>query len=270
MKLQKLLRAVAEKTGATVNLEPLHRAFFSCDDLILAPEQYTHYGTVCMRIKNSGKLPACQKHKRRSLERALQGKPFPTTCPFGVWDLAVPVLHGNELVAVLYLGHFAPARTSPLAAELPVIDPPKTRELRAFGATLAGYIDIALHDWRTREDKIADARSVEDFYVEHCRRFIEQRYADDIRLSDFARIMRMNRNYLGGMIIKGSGLRFCDHLRQKRIGEAAKLLTGRNCLSISDIAYRCGFADSNYFCTVFKRVKGVPPRQYRTACRSRH
>ena len=34
-------------------------------------------------------------------------------------------------------------------------------------------------------------------------------------------------------------------------------------MNITEIAIKCGFNDSSYFATVFKRIKGVTPVKYR-------
>lgn len=33
--------------------------------------------------------------------------------------------------------------------------------------------------------------------------------------------------------------------------------------SITDIAFECGFNDSNYFGDSFRKIKGISPRKYR-------
>ena len=34
-------------------------------------------------------------------------------------------------------------------------------------------------------------------------------------------------------------------------------------LNISEISYRAGFSSTNYFCNVFKKEKGITPKEFR-------
>lgn len=52
-------------------------------------------------------------------------------------------------------------------------------------------------------------------------------------------------------------LRFC------RIDQAAKQLSENPDLSITEVAFTCGFNSSQYFATVFQQFKGMSPKQYR-------
>ena len=53
-----------------------------------------------------------------------------------------------------------------------------------------------------------------------------------------------------------------QYIIRRRIGEAQNLLiTTRR--SITDIALSCGYNNSNYFQSVFKRLVGMTPGQYR-------
>lgn len=46
-----------------------------------------------------------------------------------------------------------------------------------------------------------------------------------------------------------------------RISNAEALLSGTD-LSVTEIAGRCGYGDSNYFASVFKKIKGITPHRY--------
>jgi AraC family transcriptional regulator, regulatory protein of adaptative response / methylphosphotriester-DNA alkyltransferase methyltransferase len=52
------------------------------------------------------------------------------------------------------------------------------------------------------------------------------------------------------------------YLQFVRIYKGAELLTNTN-LSVSDISYKVGVEDSNYFARLFKKITGITPIAYR-------
>lgn len=58
------------------------------------------------------------------------------------------------------------------------------------------------------------------------------------------------------------GCTISSYLRRVRVARAQSLLD-RQELSIAEIALRCGFSDQSHFTTAFRRLTGMPPRQYR-------
>ena len=58
------------------------------------------------------------------------------------------------------------------------------------------------------------------------------------------------------------GFGFKEYLVNVRIKNACRLLLETN-HSITDIAFECGFNDSNYFGDAFRRIKGIAPNKYR-------
>jgi len=58
------------------------------------------------------------------------------------------------------------------------------------------------------------------------------------------------------------GMSIFDFLNQKRIENAESLLITTD-MPLSEIAYRCGFEDYNYFSRIFKRYAGISAMRYR-------
>ena len=55
-----------------------------------------------------------------------------------------------------------------------------------------------------------------------------------------------------------------DFLTSCRIDGATRLLREKPALSITDIAFQCGFQSSQYFATVFRKRLEFTPREWRT------
>ena len=53
------------------------------------------------------------------------------------------------------------------------------------------------------------------------------------------------------------------YLNHLRVEKAKKFLRDRPDLNLTDIGLECGFANGQYFSTVFKRISGIAPIEYR-------
>lgn len=80
-------------------------------------------------------------------------------------------------------------------------------------------------------------------------------------VEDFARHLGMSRTAYYNKMKQLTGLSPIDFIKQMRIKQALKLLD-EGCLSITEIAYRVGFADPKYFSRCFKAEMDMTPTQY--------
>lgn len=267
MNLQKAIRQLELKLGTVIDLEVLHPAFAEMPELQLAPDQYHHHGDFCRWAKKQpGGINACAANKARSRKVALRGRPFWGFCPKGVWDYAQPVLFDGELAAVIYLGYllppgheFAPGWNGRRPGEL---SRERRREIGSYADFLATYVRLELECYResvTGRGKKSD----DSYYLDQCRHFIERSYHQNPALSDLAEILHVNVNYLGGVIRRVAGKGFRELLADRRLQEAEHLLEHfHGKYSIGEIGRKCGFPDSNYFCTVFRKRTGLSPREF--------
>ena len=65
---------------------------------------------------------------------------------------------------------------------------------------------------------------------------------------------------------KTTGITIVQYLTVVRIRQAARLLRETD-LAVTEISDRCGFGDVTYFEKVFRRLRGMTPRQYRSNSR---
>lgn len=91
---------------------------------------------------------------------------------------------------------------------------------------------------------------------------IEAHYTEKISLNELAAKSHLSDRHFLRVFHACIGRSPIDHLMHVRIQKAAELLklTER---TITDIAYDCGFSDSNYFTRCFRKSMGRTPKQYR-------
>ena len=92
--------------------------------------------------------------------------------------------------------------------------------------------------------------------------YINSNYMKRITLEDIGRLTFFSPIYCDTVFKKDTGRSIIDHLIERRIDEAKKLLSSPD-LSLGKISELCGFTDYNYFCRVFKKRVGATPGAYR-------
>ena len=107
--------------------------------------------------------------------------------------------------------------------------------------------------------RIADARSA---VVKEALSYMKKNYAQDITLSAVAAKYFVSPEHLSRSFKRQTGFGFSEYLSLVRLGHAEELLRAKKGMSISEIAYACGFNDSNYFSDKFKRAYGISPLKY--------
>lgn len=98
--------------------------------------------------------------------------------------------------------------------------------------------------------------------TEIINRFVRENYMHDISMQDLARRMNYSEAYFCKLFKLCFGQNFTSYLAEYRVEEARKLLE-QPTINIKDVGKAVGYADSNYFAKVFKRVSGVSPTEYR-------
>lgn len=105
-------------------------------------------------------------------------------------------------------------------------------------------------------------QSGENFYVKRAISFIQNNFANPIRVTAIADYVCINRSYLYTLFRKYLGVSPQEYLTNYRITQAAELLVTTE-LSVATIARSCGYEDALVFSKSFKARMGVPPSVYR-------
>ncbi len=114
------------------------------------------------------------------------------------------------------------------------------------------------------ENKAVQSGGNSQLVVETVKLILES-YQSDITLTDLAESFSVSPEHLSRTFKKETGFGFNEYLTLVRLQRAEQLLTDGSKKSVSEIAYACGFNDSNYFSDKFKKTHGMSPLKYRKA-----
>ncbi len=99
--------------------------------------------------------------------------------------------------------------------------------------------------------------------VATARSYIDAHYADpDISLSQVAAQALLSPTYFSVVFGREVGETFIEYLTSVRIRKAIELLRSTS-LTSNEIAYRIGYQNPHYFYSVFRKVVGQPPNEFR-------
>jgi two-component system response regulator YesN len=98
--------------------------------------------------------------------------------------------------------------------------------------------------------------------IEKAKSIINDNYDKDISVKFIAEKLFLNPTYLGQLFKTETCMTINEYLNRVRINKAKALLKGTD-LMIYEIAEKVGFSDSQYFSTVFKKIIGVTPKEYK-------
>ena len=107
-----------------------------------------------------------------------------------------------------------------------------------------------------------DAFKREESFVDLALRYARENYMNDVSLSSIAELLSVSAEHLSREFKRVTGFGFCEYLTLLRLRRAEFMLKNEPGLSISSVAYACGFNDSNYFSNKFKKFYGLSPLQF--------
>lgn len=238
-----------------------------------------HANPYCSILKN--KLwdtinPQCKYFDcKLTLEVLSRGKkPFYKYCHCGVLELAVPVITGERLSGVLYIGPF---RTSP--DEMPpdtLICKTSVKGLEKFEAQKQTLAELS-RERASRLMKISIMLSSMMGYIvekskndeipagsrkERIENFIGNNFRREASLSELASYLFLSESRTTQLLREYFGKGFPELVTEQRINYAKSLLVN-SYFTASSIAVQTGFSEAAYFFKVFMKSTGLSPGAYR-------
>lgn len=126
---------------------------------------------------------------------------------------------------------------------------------------LVGYLYRILFTLTTTPNSYV-AEAFADARVGQIVRYVNENYASIRDIDEIAERFFISKFYLCRIFNKSLGLPLITYLNTIKIRAACELMQKER-LTITEVATRCGFNSSSYFCKVFRGIKGVSPTAYR-------
>lgn len=100
--------------------------------------------------------------------------------------------------------------------------------------------------------------------MNHILAFLNENLSDpSLLIADVAKKNCMTPKTLERLFRKNTGLAPGAYLASLRLERAAELLRNNPELSVTEVAFHCGFSDSAYFSRAFRKKYAASPREYR-------
>lgn len=99
--------------------------------------------------------------------------------------------------------------------------------------------------------------------IDQVKVYIRTHLQDELKLDTLAGLVSITQDYLSRLFKKEEGISINEYIVEERMLLAQELLKSP-ALSISRVAYECGYDNYSYFTKVFKKKFGETPREYRS------
>jgi AraC-like DNA-binding protein/ligand-binding sensor protein len=203
-----------------------------------------------------------------------------TMCFAGLYETAVPVRAGNDILGYLKTGQVAQravtqAQFNKIAKQLMdwgvntdlqkledayfhthVISQSSYNAVVRLLEVFAKHLSLAAEQIATQQD------NNESPLIRKVKAFVEENKDEDISIRDAAKVVNISSFYFCKVFKKATGLTFTQYLSLVRIAKAKNLLLNPH-LRVSEIAYEVGYQSLTHFNRVFRKLVGECPRDYR-------
>lgn len=248
-----------------------------CEPFCISAARKIHASYFCECAKSLKKgLRLCMRCRALADAKAeREAKPFWGKCPFGVTEIAYPVVLEERTLCVVYIGLLAEdwnAVREKIMRTAALLKSPSKAVVEAMEclqpcAEIGKYkmLAQAIGEHILLLYGVYGARRAADGYhevVAAAAEYADACYRKEISIEDIAKRYGMNGQYVGRLFKEQTKESFCGYLNRIRISHAKQLLGGTPA-PVIEVALECGYNNVTYFNRVFKRAEGISPVEYR-------
>lgn len=277
--MKSTMEAIEDYIVYLKNEQKLFVTIHSCGDALthvtgrLAPYN-VHANPYCVFIKSvSDRWNECICRQSGIYEhiRTHGDEIFFGSCYAGVGEYVVPVCDGHTICGFISVGGYTGSLSKALhAAEKHQL--PKETAVKQYQTYLSAeipppslistllvplrYMMLAAYREKTPADTAGHASLAAAALT-----FLHRNFAADVTLDDAAAVCGVSRRTLSTVFRQTTGYTVRHYIEKLRMEKACSLL-GENTLSVTEIAFLCGYSDANYFSARFAHIVGAPPTRY--------
>jgi AraC-like DNA-binding protein len=258
------------KYGLLVSLHPMKYNSVIFSDELMAFN--IHNNPYCIFIKScKGVKNHCVLKQEDVYKKATQGS-YIDTCYAGVREFIYPLYNGQKNIGFISVSGYKTDNYKDYLKSVSIkydisysklknvyvqleTHFPRKEDIDVLILPLCQMLELALIKTQNENPKNIS-------FPEKVMRYIIQYHAQNITSDDICNYFSCSRSYMSTEFNKyyGKSIRQC--LTELRIEDAKTLLENTK-LSVTEISYSVGFADSNYFSNIFKKSVGLSPLAYR-------
>lgn len=240
-------------------------------ELAAYPEDLTEFCQLIRTDKNGAeKCKFCDKHACEIAKG--RHSPYTYRCHAGMTESIIPLYLGNIVIGYLFFGQVFsyPTREAgweeiqKLCQSYNLDQSNLKKACWQSPIITESFITSASHIMQAVASYLCIERMVslrhKDLALQ-IDEYISSHFDEEINAQSLCDEFKIGKTQLYNIAKQNYGIGIAEHIRNLRIEKAKKLLQDSK-LSLAEIATQCGFEDYNYFITVFKRIVGIPPKQY--------
>ena len=244
-------------------------AFFSLDGRELKTGIQKSICPYCLFLRERFSLEnVCLKQDHDMRQRAsASGEMTTYTCHAGLMEVVYPILAGEKLIGYVMIGQFRTENSQmglelpsnirdrsdvqKLYQEVPVFSKEKVEPILAMFTVMVRYM-IDQRFIHMKGDEMV--RTIISYMEEHPEKHLS--------LSEAAKFISKSTSTVTHLFQKVLGKSFKQTQVDIKLNIAEGLFFSMPRLSISEVAMKVGYDDPLYFSRLFRKYRGISPRQY--------